>query len=154
MSRAESDRPARDRGPAQIEIERLRTRIDAVDDAILAALNERAELVLEVGREKQVEGSSVYEPTRERRIVDRLREQNAGPFPSEGLAPVIVQMLARTIRMLRERGFTIVMVEQNFRFAAPLADRLYVMERGRIVESLAAAELAPKMGMLHEYLGV
>ena len=73
---------------------------------------------------------------------------------SEGLAPVIVQMLARTIRTLRERGFTIVMVEQNFRFAAPLADRLYVMEHGRIVESLAAAELAPKMDMLHEYLGV
>jgi branched-chain amino acid transport system ATP-binding protein len=73
---------------------------------------------------------------------------------SEGLAPVIVQMLARTIRMLRERGFTIVMVEQNFRFAAPLADHLYVMEHGRIVESFAAAELAAKMGMLHEYLGV
>ena len=73
---------------------------------------------------------------------------------SEGLAPVIVQMLARTIRMLRERGFTIVMVEQNFRFAAPLADHLYVMEHGRIVESLAAAELAAKMDMLHEYLGV
>jgi branched-chain amino acid transport system ATP-binding protein len=73
---------------------------------------------------------------------------------SEGLAPVIVQMLARTIRMLRERGFTIVMVEQNFRFAAPLADRLYVMEHGRIVESFAAAELATKTDMLHEYLGV
>jgi len=56
--------------------------------------------------------------------------------------------------MLRERGFTIVMVEQNFRFAAPLADHLYVMEHGRIVESFAAAELAAKMGMLHEYLGV
>ena len=73
---------------------------------------------------------------------------------SEGLAPVIVHTLARTIRMLRERGFTIVMVEQNFRFAAPLADRLYVMEHGRIVESFAAAELTAKMGMLHEYLGV
>ena len=73
---------------------------------------------------------------------------------SEGLAPVIVQMLARTIRMLRERGFTIVMVEQNFRFAAPLADHLYVMEHGRIVESFAAAELKTKMDMLHEYLGV
>src|SRR4029450_735777 len=73
---------------------------------------------------------------------------------SEGLAPVIVQMLARPILTLRERGFTIVMVEQNFRFAAPLADRLYVMEHGRIVEGFAAAELAPKMDMLHEYLGV
>ena len=73
---------------------------------------------------------------------------------SEGLAPVIVQMLARTIRTLRERGFTIVMVEQNFRFAAPLADQLYVMEHGQIVESFKAAELAAKMDMLHEYLGV
>jgi branched-chain amino acid transport system ATP-binding protein len=73
---------------------------------------------------------------------------------SEGLAPVIVQTLARTIRMLREKGFTIVMVEQNFRFAAPLADHFYVMEHGRIVESFAASELNAKMGMLHEYLGV
>jgi branched-chain amino acid transport system ATP-binding protein len=73
---------------------------------------------------------------------------------SEGLAPVIVQTLARTIRMLRERGLTIVMVEQNFRFAAPLADRFYVMEHGRIVERFAASELEAKRGMLHEYLGV
>jgi branched-chain amino acid transport system ATP-binding protein len=73
---------------------------------------------------------------------------------SEGLAPVIVQTLARTIRMLRERGLTIVMVEQNFRFAAPLADRFYVMEHGRIVESFAASELEAKRAMLHEYLGV
>jgi branched-chain amino acid transport system ATP-binding protein len=73
---------------------------------------------------------------------------------SEGLAPVIVQSLARMIRMLREKGFTIVMVEQNFRFAAPLADRFYVMEHGRIVESFEAAQLDEKMGMLHEYLGV
>ena len=73
---------------------------------------------------------------------------------SEGLAPVIVQTLARTIRTLRERGLTIVMVEQNFRFAAPLADRFYVMEHGRIVEGFSAAELDAKMGMLHEYLGV
>jgi branched-chain amino acid transport system ATP-binding protein len=73
---------------------------------------------------------------------------------SEGLAPVIVQTLARTIRMLRERGLTIVMVEQNFRFAAPLADRFYVMEHGRIVESFAAGELDAKRGLLHEYLGV
>ncbi len=73
---------------------------------------------------------------------------------SEGLAPVIVQALARMIRMLREKGFTIVMVEQNFRFAAPLADRFYVMEHGRIVEQFDAARLDEKMGMLHEYLGV
>ena len=73
---------------------------------------------------------------------------------SEGLAPVIVQTLARTVRMLREKGFTIVMVEQNFRFAAPLADQFYVMEHGRIVENFAAAQLQSKMEMLHEFLGV
>jgi branched-chain amino acid transport system ATP-binding protein len=73
---------------------------------------------------------------------------------SEGLAPVIVQALARTIRMLRDRGFTIVMVEQNFRFAAPLADRFYVMEHGRIVEGFAAGELQAKTALLKEYLGV
>ena len=73
---------------------------------------------------------------------------------SEGLAPVIVQALARMIRTLRERGFTVIMVEQNFRFAAPLADQFYVMEHGRIVEGFRASELTAKMGMLHEYLGV
>jgi branched-chain amino acid transport system ATP-binding protein len=73
---------------------------------------------------------------------------------SEGLAPVIVQKLAAMIRTLKGKGYTIVMVEQNFRFAAPLADRFYVMEHGRIVEGFSAAELDAKMGMLHEYLGV
>jgi branched-chain amino acid transport system ATP-binding protein len=73
---------------------------------------------------------------------------------SEGLAPVIVQALARMIHMLREKGFTIVMVEQNFRFAAPLADRFYVMEHGRIVETFTAAELEAKSDLLHRYLGV
>ncbi|SRR5437879_1539774 len=73
---------------------------------------------------------------------------------SEGLAPVIVQALSRTIQRLREQGYTIVMVEQNFRFAAPLADRFYIMERGRIVEGFAARQLQDKMAMLHQYLGV
>ncbi len=73
---------------------------------------------------------------------------------SEGLAPVIVQALSSMIRMLRAKGYTIVMVEQNFRFAAPLADRFYVMEHGRIVEGFASGELDAKMDMLHEYLGV
>jgi branched-chain amino acid transport system ATP-binding protein len=73
---------------------------------------------------------------------------------SEGLAPVIVQALARMIQRLKALGYTIVMVEQNFRFAAPLADRLYVMEHGQVVEHFAAGELAGKMDMLHEYLGV
>jgi branched-chain amino acid transport system ATP-binding protein len=73
---------------------------------------------------------------------------------TEGLAPVIVQALARVIGRLKERGFTIVLVEQNFRFAAPLADRFYVMEHGKIAESFPAPELESKTKMLHEYLGV
>jgi len=73
---------------------------------------------------------------------------------SEGLAPVIVQALARMITTLRSKGYTIVMVEQNFRFAAPLADRFYVMEHGRIVEKFGAAELEAKMPVLTELLGV
>ena len=73
---------------------------------------------------------------------------------SEGLAPVIVQALARMITALRERGFTILMVEQNFRFAAPLADRFYIMERGLIQREFTAAELQDNMEMLQQYLGV
>ena len=73
---------------------------------------------------------------------------------SEGLAPVIVQALGRAIRMLRDRGFTTVMVEQNFRFAAPLADRFYIIEHGRVVETFAAAELDSKADTLKTYLGV
>jgi branched-chain amino acid transport system ATP-binding protein len=73
---------------------------------------------------------------------------------SEGLAPVIVQALARMITTLKAKGYTIVMVEQNFRFAAPLADRFYVMEHGQIVESFDAAALESKMPVLNELLGV
>jgi branched-chain amino acid transport system ATP-binding protein len=73
---------------------------------------------------------------------------------SEGLAPVIVQALARMITTLRSKGYTIVMVEQNFRFAAPLADRFYVMEHGRIVLKFGAAELEARMPVLNELLGV
>lgn len=73
---------------------------------------------------------------------------------SEGLAPVIVQSLARMIKMLKERGFTILMVEQNFRFAAPLADRFYIMEYGRVVEEFVAAEMQSKMPRISELLGV
>jgi branched-chain amino acid transport system ATP-binding protein len=73
---------------------------------------------------------------------------------SEGLAPVIVQALARMIHQLRARGFTVLMVEQNFRFAAPLADRFYIVERGLAVREFTAAELKDNMSMLHEYLGV
>jgi branched-chain amino acid transport system ATP-binding protein len=73
---------------------------------------------------------------------------------SEGLAPVIVQALAKMILMLKKQGYTIVMVEQNFRFAAPLADRFFVMEHGQIVEQFAAPALASKMNVLNELLGV
>ena len=73
---------------------------------------------------------------------------------SEGLAPVIVQTLARMILTLKKKGYTVVMVEQNFRFAAPLADRFYVMEHGTIVERFAADALQQKMPVLHELLGV
>nr|WP_212761028.1 ABC transporter ATP-binding protein [Telluria aromaticivorans] len=73
---------------------------------------------------------------------------------SEGLAPVIVQSLARMITALKAKGYTIVMVEQNFRFAAPLADRFYVIEHGQVVETIAAAELNSRMPVLTELLGV
>jgi branched-chain amino acid transport system ATP-binding protein len=73
---------------------------------------------------------------------------------SEGLAPVIVQKLGDVIRTLRAKGITVVLVEQNFRFAAPLADRFYVMERGKIVKQFAQSELASQMGLLQDFLGV
>jgi branched-chain amino acid transport system ATP-binding protein len=73
---------------------------------------------------------------------------------SEGLAPVIVRALGTIIKVLREKGYTIVMVEQNFRFAAPLADRLYVMAQGVIVDEFSACDIPKKIEMLHEVLGV
>jgi len=74
--------------------------------------------------------------------------------PTEGLAPVIVQQIGRTIGTLKAQGFTILLVEQNFRFAATVADRHYVMEHGRIVDMIPNAELDRNMDKLHEYLGV
>jgi branched-chain amino acid transport system ATP-binding protein len=74
--------------------------------------------------------------------------------PSEGLAPVIVQQIGRTIRELKARGFTVLLVEQNFRFAQTVADRHYVMEHGRVVDMVANAELSASLERLHEYLGV
>jgi len=74
--------------------------------------------------------------------------------PTEGLAPVIVQQIGRTIGSLKAKGFTILLVEQNFRFAATVADRYYVMERGRVVDMIPNSELDAKMAKLHEYLGV
>jgi len=74
--------------------------------------------------------------------------------PTEGLAPVIIQQIRETIGSLKAQGFTILLVEQNFRFAATIADRYYVMEHGQIVDQLSNAELNANIGKLHEYLGV
>ena len=74
--------------------------------------------------------------------------------PSEGLAPVIVQQIGRTIRELKQRGFTVLLVEQNFRFAQTVADRHYVMEHGRVVDMVANEDLNASLDRLHEYLGV
>jgi branched-chain amino acid transport system ATP-binding protein len=74
--------------------------------------------------------------------------------PTEGLAPVIIQQIGKTIRTLKQQGFTILLVEQNFRFASTVADRYYVMENGRVAESFASAELNAKLEKLHAYLGV
>jgi branched-chain amino acid transport system ATP-binding protein len=74
--------------------------------------------------------------------------------PTEGLAPVIIQQIGKTIRALKERGFTILLVEQNFRFAATVADRYYVMENGKIIDQFATAELDANLEKLHDYLGV
>jgi branched-chain amino acid transport system ATP-binding protein len=74
--------------------------------------------------------------------------------PSEGLAPVIVQQIGHTIRALKQRGFTVLLVEQNFRFAQTVADRHYVMEHGKVVDMVRNDELAASMDRLHEYLGV
>jgi branched-chain amino acid transport system ATP-binding protein len=74
--------------------------------------------------------------------------------PTEGLAPVIIQQIGQTIRALKEQGFTILLVEQNFRFASTVADRYYVMEHGRIIDRFANAELDANVDKLHDYLGV
>jgi branched-chain amino acid transport system ATP-binding protein len=74
--------------------------------------------------------------------------------PTEGLAPVIVQQIGRTIREIKNRGFTVLLVEQNFRFAATVADRHYVMENGKIIDMIPNHALEANMDKLHEYLGV
>jgi branched-chain amino acid transport system ATP-binding protein len=74
--------------------------------------------------------------------------------PTEGLAPVIIKQIGRTIKRLKEKGFTILLVEQNFRFASTVADRFYVMEHGRVIDRFTVAELSANMDKLHDYLGV
>ncbi len=73
---------------------------------------------------------------------------------TEGLAPVIVQALGRAVRALKERGYTVVLVEQNFRFVAPLADRHFLVERGRIVDTIERGDLEARQESLHRFLGV
>ena len=74
--------------------------------------------------------------------------------PTEGLAPVIIQQIGHTIARLKQQGFTILLVEQNFRFASTVADRFYVMEHGRVIDTFANADIAANMDKLHDYLGV
>jgi len=74
--------------------------------------------------------------------------------PTEGLAPVIIQQIGHTIARLKSEGFTILLVEQNFRFAATVADRFFIVEHGKIIDGFASAELEANMGKLHTYLGV
>jgi branched-chain amino acid transport system ATP-binding protein len=74
--------------------------------------------------------------------------------PTEGLAPVIIQQIGKTIKQLKQKGFTIMLVEQNFRFASTVADRYYVMEHGRIIDQFSNAELEANIEKLHDYLGV
>jgi branched-chain amino acid transport system ATP-binding protein len=74
--------------------------------------------------------------------------------PTEGLAPIIIHQIGKTIRILKEQGFTILLVEQNFRFASTVADRYYVMEHGRIIDQFANSDLQANLEKLHEYLGV
>ena len=74
--------------------------------------------------------------------------------PTEGLAPVIVDQIGRTISELKRKGFTILLVEQNFRFAQKVADRHYIVEHGRVVDMVPGAELEANMHRVHEYLGV
>ena len=74
--------------------------------------------------------------------------------PTEGLAPVIIQQIGETIARLKKQGFTILLVEQNFRFASTVADRFYIVEHGKIIDGFANSELQANMDKLHTYLGV
>ena len=74
--------------------------------------------------------------------------------PTEGLAPVIIDQIGATIRMLKQKGFTIILVEQNFRFAQTVADRHYVVDQGKVIDMIPNAELDANIDKLHRYLGV
>ncbi len=125
-------------------IARLGIAICPEERGIFASLNVEENLLLPpVVREGGLGVNSIFG------LFPNLQEE-----PTEGLAPVIVQQIGATIRRLKAEGFTILLVEQNFRFAATVADRHYVMERGRVVDMIANAALDSSMDKLHEYLGV
>jgi len=122
------------------------------------ALKEIYEMFPQLAERKKIQGSRLSGGEQQMLAMARILRTGATLLLldeiTEGLAPVIVQTLGRVIRELKEKGLTIVMVEQNVRFAAQLADRHYVMEHGRIVEMVEKDDLASRIGKLHEYLGV
>jgi branched-chain amino acid transport system ATP-binding protein len=121
-------------------------------------LNEIYGMFPQLAERKNIQGSRLSGGEQQMLAMARILRTGASLLLldeiTEGLAPVIVQTLGRVIRELKEKGLTIVMVEQNFRFAAKLADRHYVMEHGRIVEMVKKEDLASRIEKLHEYLGV
>ena len=121
-------------------------------------LKEIYEMFPQLAERKKIQGSRLSGGEQQMLAMARILRTGASLLLldeiTEGLAPVIVQTLGRVIRELKEKGLTIVMVEQNFHFAAQLADRHYVMEHGRIVEMVKKEDLASRIGKLHEYLGV
>jgi branched-chain amino acid transport system ATP-binding protein len=122
------------------------------------ARDEILELFPSLGERLASRGTKLSGGEQQMLAIARILRTGARMFlldePVEGLAPPIVQEIGRAIRTLKERGFTIVLVEQNFRFAATVADRYYVMEHGRVVEGFAQAELDDNHDKLHRYLGV
>ena len=122
------------------------------------SLEEIYEMFPQLAERKNIQGSRFSGGEQQMLAMARILRTGASLLLldeiTEGLAPVIVQTLGRVIRRLKEKGLTIVMVEQNFRFAARLADRHYVMEHGRIVEMVKKEDLASRIDKLHEYLGV
>ena len=122
------------------------------------SLEEIYEMFPQLAERKNIQGSRLSGGEQQMLAMARILRTGASLLLldeiTEGLAPVVVQTLDRIIRKLKEKGLTIVMVEQNFRFAAKLADRHYVVEHGRIVEMVKKEDLASRIDKLHEYLGV
>lgn len=122
------------------------------------SLEEIYEMFPQLAERKNIQGSRLSGGEQQMLAMARILRTGASLLLldeiTEGLAPVVVQTLDRIIRRLKEKGLTIVMVEQNFRFAAKLADRHYVVEHGRIVEMVKKEDLSSRIDKLHEYLGV